>query len=217
MLFQFRQKSYSDAQVVEAFRGKVERVERYWYSKCRWQFGKGTSNYGGLTDYVREDLFQEAFILLWEQMERGQIYVLDGEVRVKGRSADHAVPDLMGYFMRIVRIKYLELLRLTHSIVILNEGVTPDDDDDEGATDDPYWDDDPEAMKDAIVSRCLLSLPKSCLEILSMFFYEHMSLEQILEARPENNSYDGLKTRKSKCMSNLKSRILDEFGKAGLI
>ena len=82
---------------------------------------------------------------------------------------------------------------------------------------DLYWDEDPDVEKDRIVSQCLLSLPKSCLEILTMFYYEKKSLEQILEERPENNSYDGLKSRKSKCMTNLKKRITESFAKAGLL
>ena len=70
--------------------------------------------------------------------------------------------------------------------------------------------------KDRIVSQCLLALPKSCLEILTLFYYERKSLEEILAARPENNTYNGLKTRKSKCISNLKKHITKSFAKAGL-
>lgn len=213
MIFEFRRKVFSDAQVVEAFRDRDKKIQQLWYDKCRQQFGKGTSNYGGLTDYDRDDLFQDSFIILWEKMELHQIYAHEGTVHVVTKKGDSVVPDLMGYFMRIVKNKYLEMLRSGKYCMPVNEAVTSSNED---LFEELYWDEDPEVEKDRIVSQCLLSLPKSCLEILTMFYFEKKSLEQILEERPENSSYDGLKSRKSKCMSNLKKRITESFSKAGL-
>lgn len=209
MIFNFRRKSYTDIQIVEAYQTGDKKIQQFWYDKCRSQFGKGTSNYGGLTDYDRDDLFQDSFIILWEKLESNQIYVLDGVVHIASKKGDGEIPDMLGYFMRIVKNKYLEMLRSGKYVPVPNDGVIPD----------PEWNDypdDPEVEKDRIVSQCLLSLPKSCIEILTMFYYEKKSLEQILEARPENSSYDGLKSRKSKCIANLKNRITESFAKAGL-
>lgn len=213
MIFEFRRKSYTDVQIVEAYQTGNKKIQQFWYDKCRSQFAKGTSNYGGLTDYDRDDLFQDSFIILWEKMEHHQIYILGNTIHVISKNGDNIVPDLIGYFMRIVKNKYLEMFRVGKYEIPLNEVVTSSNED---FFDDLYWDEDPEVEKDRIVSQCLLSLPKSCLEILTMFYYEKKSLEQILEERPENNSYDGLKSRKSKCMTNLKKRITESFAKAGL-
>lgn len=213
MIFEFRHKSYTDLQIVEAYQSGDKKIQQFWYDKCRSQFGKGTSNYGGLTDYDRDDLFQDSFIILWEKMESHQIYLLDGTVHVTSRKGDSIIPDMLGYFMRIVKNKYLEMFHGGKDVIPINEVVTSSNDD---FFEDLYWDEDPDVEKDRIVSQCLLSLPKSCLEILTMFYYEKKSLEQILEERPENSSYDGLKSRKSKCMTNLKKRITESFAKAGL-
>lgn len=213
MIFEFRHKAYSDVQIVQAYQNGDKKIQQFWYDKCRWQFGRGTSGYGGLTDYDRDDLFQDSFIILWEKMESHQVYAKGGTVRVVSKRGDCEVPDLLGYFMRVVKNKYLEMMRSGRYVMPVNEAVTGSDQD---VFEELYWDEDPEQEKDRIVSRCLLALPKSCLEILTKFYYEKKSLEQILAERPENNSYDGLKSRKSKCMTNLKKRIVESFAKAGL-
>lgn len=213
MIFEFRRKSYTDIQIVEAYQSGDKKIQQFWYDKCLSQFGKGTSNYGGLTDYDRDDLFQDSFIILWEKMESHQIYLIDGTVHVTSKKGDVIIPDMLGYFMRIVKNKYLEMFHSGKYIIPINEVVTSSNED---FFEELYWDEDPDVEKDRIVSQCLLSLPKSCLEILTMFYYEKKSLDQILEERPENNSYDGLKSRKSKCMTNLKKRITESFAKAGL-
>lgn len=213
MIFEFRRKSYTDIQIVEAYQSGDKKIQQFWYDKCRSQFGKGTLNYGGLTDYDRDDLFQDSFIILWEKIESHQIYILDGTIHVTSKKGDSEIPDMLGYFMRIVKNKYLEMFHSGKYVMPLNDVVTSSNED---FFAELYWDEDPDVEKDRIVSQCLLSLPKSCLEILTMFYYEKKSLEQILEERPENNSYDGLKSRKSKCMTNLKKRITESFVKAGL-
>ena len=213
MIFEFRRKTYTDIQIVEAYQTGDKKIQQFWYDKCRSQFGKGTSNYGGLTDYDRDDLFQDSFIILWEKMESHQIYILDGTIHVTSKKGDSEIPDMLGYFMRIVKNKYLEMFHSGKYVMPLNDVVTSSNED---FFAELYWDEDPDVEKDRIVSQCLLSLPKSCLEILTMFYYEKKSLEQILEERQENNSYDGLKSRKSKCMTNLKKKITESFTKAGL-
>ena len=213
MIFEFRRKSYSDIQVVRAYQTGDKKIQQFWYDKCRSQFGKGTSNYGGLTDYDRDDLFQDSFIILWEKFESHQIFIRHGLVYVSSKKGKSILPDMLGYFMRIVKNKYLEMFYSGRYVMPLNEVITSSNDD---FFEELYWDEDPEVEKDRIVSQCLLSLPKSCLEILTMFYYEKKSLEQILEERPENSSYDGLKSRKSKCMINLKKKITESFAKAGL-
>ena len=213
MIYKFRFKTYSDVQIVEAYQTSEKRIQQFWYDKCKDQFGKGTSKYGGLTEYDRDDLFEDSFIILWEKMESYQVYTFKGCVHANSKKGDHIVPDLLGYFMRIVKNKYLEILHSGKYVINVNEAVTYSNED---FFNELYWDVDPEVEKDRIVSSCLLSLPKSCLDILTKFFYENKTLEQILEEREENTSYDGLKTRKSKCLNNLKKKISESFTKAGL-
>lgn len=217
MILKFRTTTFSDLQVIEAYQNGDKRVQQFWYDKCRSQFNKGTSNYGGLTDDDRNDLFHESFAILWEKMETRQIDGDGDSIYVMTKNGIRPVPDMLGYFMRIVKNKYLEWLRERKPIVSMEDVMAESGDiDDSEAFNVLYWNEDPEVEKDNIVSKCLMSLPKSCIEILTMFFYQKKTLEQILEERPENSSYDGLKTRKSKCMGNLKKKISVEFAKAGL-
>lgn len=180
-------RQYSDAEVVEAYRSGDKKVQQYWYDKCRSHFFMRRAQYKGLGDYVCDELFQDSFILLWEKMEGGQVYLLDGTVHATSRKGDSEVPDLVKYFMGIVGNKYLELLHSGRFMAQYNErtGVSGED-----FFEELYWDEDPEVEKDRIVSQCLLALPKSCLEILTLFYYERKSLEEILAARPENNTYN---------------------------
>ena len=204
MIFKFRHKAYSDVEIVIAYQKPNKSVQRFWYDKCKDQFGKGTSNYLYLSDYDKDDLFHDSFIILWEKMESRQIYAKDMEVYAVSKKGDNAGPDLLGYFMRIVKNKYLEMINSGKYTVPINERTSTSL---EEVYEELYWDSDPEVEKDRIVSKCLLSLPKSCLEILTKFYYEDKSLEQILAERDENTSYDALKCRKSKCMNNLKNKI----------
>lgn len=213
MIFNFSNKSYTDVQVVTAYQNGDKKIQQFWYDKCRNQFGKGTSNYGGLTTYDRDDLFQNSFIIIWRKIDCHQIYPSDGKIYVNSKKGTYAVPDLLGYFMRIVKNKYLEMFHSGKYTLPINEVITSSD---SNFYEELYWADDPEIEKGNIVNKCLLDLPKSCFEILTKFFYEKKSLEQILAERSENTSYDGLKSRKSKCMTNLKKRITESFAKAGL-
>lgn len=214
MQLRFRKSRYTDAEVVGAYQAGDKRVMQIWYNHCAETFRRGTVGYGGISYEEKEDLFEDSFVLLWEKFESGQVYVdACGAVMAQGRSGIVDVADLTGYFMRIVKNKYMEVLRDGKHIAPLNESISANEADEMLEL---YFDGDVEVEKDRIVSQCLLSLPKSCVEILTMFYYERKTLDEILALRPENSSYDGLKSRKAKCMANLKARITQTFKKVGL-
>jgi len=66
-------------------------------------------------------------------------------------------------------------------------------------------------MKTRIVDECIARMSPSCVEILTMFYYKGMGLDEILAARGENTSKDGLKTAKNKCLKTLKEKVTNEF------
>lgn len=214
MKMPFARRRPTDAEVVAAYRDDDSRIQRAWYLHCRSVFAAKGALYTNLSDYDRDDLFQDAFIVVWQKMESGQIRTGDDGALVRlSPQGPVPLPDLAAFFMGVVHIKYLERFHSRNIAVPLDETLTP-----EGAADigDIYWDEDPDAEKDRIVTSCLNSLPASCLEILTKFYYEKKSLDQILAERPQNTSYDGLKTRKSKCMATLKKRIAAEFERRNL-
>lgn len=65
-----------------------------------------------------------------------------------------------------------------------------------------------ENLKERIVADCVSELPPRCKEILTMFYYKGMTLDEIIVARGEKNiSKNGLKTGKHKCMVVLKAKV----------
>lgn len=207
-----RKHKYTDTEFIEEGYKKGDKLlQKILFEKCLKQFYKGTSNYGGIDKNDKDDLFQSSYIILWEQINMGQIFVRNQEVFVHGAKEEKPIPDLVGYFMRIVKNKYLELLRENGKRTDLFLSVVGD----EGEM-ILVMDDDPNVVRDRIVHICVSKLPKRCKEILTQFYYKQMSLEEILEYRKESISYDGLKSGKSKCMKGLKEKITIEMRRVGL-
>lgn len=205
--------TYSDIRVVEAYTTSHDkRVMQWWYEHCREAFRKIAPSLEGLSEMDLDDLFHNAHVLMWDKMEQCAIFVDDNRVYSRRRDGVALCDNLTGYFVKIVRLKHFEMLRENRMKISL----ATDGPDDATVYDQLYADSDHEVETDRIVNQTLLSLPKSCLEILTMFYYEHLTLDQILEKRPESNSYDGLKARKSKCMATLKKRIDEKLKKASL-
>lgn len=175
------------------------------YHRCRNRFLIGTSHYGRISADDKGDLLQDSFIILWRRIEARDLFADGGRLYVKGRHGTHEVTDLMAYFMRIVRNKYLETLRVI--------GRNPDVDITaprwerlESTPADPseYDDDDRD-----IVARCLMMLPRRCQELIDLFYAQGLSLDDIIALRGGRQSYKGLKTAKYKCLKNLRERVAD--------
>ncbi len=204
-------KKYSDVEYVRGIHSGDADIQMHFYRKCRSLFDRGTAKYGSIGADGKNDLFQDSFVILWEKIERGSIYVAEGKVVAMRRSGIVAeISELSGYFMRIVRNLYLERLREKGSVEAIEEWR-------ELAAEEPlWWDRSPELMREQIVRQSFMTLPHRCREILTMFYYKNMSLEEILAKRAENQSYNGLKTGKSKCLALLKARVGDTFRTAGI-
>lgn len=204
-------KKYSDIDCVRGIHSGASDIQMHFYRKCRCLFDRGTAKYGNIDADEKADLFQDAFVILWEKIENRSIYVAEGKVVAARRSGVITeIPELSGYFMRIVRNLYLERLREKGSVEAIDEWH-------ECAADEPlWWDKSLELMREQIVRQSFMSLPHRCREILTMFYYKNMSLEEILERRAENQSYNALKTGKSKCLTLLKARVNDTFRTAGI-
>ena len=193
----------TDAELVEGMRNGDKEMQMRLYERCLRQFRRGTSAYSGLDAGEKDDIFHDSFILLWNKILSGGMSVRDGKVFVMRRNGLSEVPDLMGYFMRIVKNLSHERLREKGRLDGIESWREAESEDAELC-----WDEDPALRRKMVVRRCLMGLPSRCREILTMFYYRNMSLEQILVSRSENSSYDGLKTGKSKCMKILKARIV---------
>mgnify|MGYP004550743595 FL=1 len=205
----WRLRKYSDLVCVEGVHSGNEEVQKRLYLQCRDRFDRQAANFGHLSEAERKDLFQDAFVLLWEKIENGQVFVNDGKVFATRRGGQATeVPDLGGYFLRIAKNLYHEVLRSKGKILLIAGEL-----DDDSVL---WWADDSDTMRKMIIKQSVMLLPPRCREILTMFYYHDMTLEQIQEERPESKTYNGVKSAKSKCMAVLRARILDKFAEAGI-
>lgn len=194
----------TDAQLVSAVAAGNVLMAEVLYDRCRAQFIKGTSHYSGISGDDKGDILQDSFIILWRKIESGDLSA-DGLVLwTKGRSGTREVADLMAYFMRIVRNKYLETLRLigrtsdTEITSVMRTLVA-----ETSRTDD----EEEEEEVDNIVARCFMLLPRRCQELIDLFYVQGKTLDEIISLRGGQQTYKGVKTAKYKCLKSLRERV----------
>lgn len=204
-----KQPELSDNEVIEGLQQNDISVERSFYLSCQRYFRDRRSGVfdfkGGAQD--EEDLFQDSFLKLWQEIQTRQIYVRDNYAwRIDRNGNDRRMSaSLKTYLLSIAKYKNYELIR--EEEVYVPEQLNATDSEDEQAE---------EYTSEWIVEMCVNALPPRCKEILTLFYYENKSLDEILEIRHENQSKDGLKSGKSKCMKSLKDKISTEFKRRNL-
>lgn len=208
----YRRTSCTDCEYVQGVKNRNENISHSLYDKCRQAFDRSCSMNPLIDEEEHKDLFQDSFMILWENIEGGIIYTSLDEVYVKNPKGTEAsvgkINDLTNYFLGIVRNKERELLKTKKKLYDNQEAIEY-----EYILNCVHRSDDQAVMRDRIVNECVRNLPKRCKEILTMYYYEDKSLQEILEIRQENQSYDGLKSAKSKCIRTLKNKIVDLFDK----
>lgn len=185
---------------------------RRCYEECRRTFEDVTEGLKVTPDDLK-DIFHESFEILWARIDNGTITAEGSGVKVRKKDGSATpVPDLTGtYFIAILSNKILEFCRRNNRMVPL-EGMIFEEEEDMTAD---IGEDNPTQLRNRLTMIALNSLPKSCIDILTKFYHDCMTLQQILAERP-NSSYDGLKTRKNKCLKRLKEQILTLFKAHGL-
>lgn len=202
-------RKYSDCRCVEGVLAGKEDAHERLYGVCRERFDKSTAGFEHVTEAERKDIFQDAFVILWEKIGNGQIFPKEGKVYASRRGGEAAeIPDLGGYFLRIAKNLYHEVLREKGKILEIIGEL-----DDESVL---WWSDDKDIMRRMITTESVMLLAPRCREILTMFYYHDMTLEEILAERPESKAYNGVKSAKAKCMAILKARIQNKFEEAGI-
>lgn len=202
-------RKYSDCRCVEGVLAGKEEAQKRLFRQCHDRFDRHAAHFEQLTETERKDLFQDAFVILWEKIGNGQIFINDGKVYATRRGGEATeVPDLCGYFLRIAKNLYHEVLRAKGKILEIVSEI------DDGSV--LWWADGEDTMRKMIIRQSVMLLAPRCREILTMFYYHDMTLEEILAERPESKSYNGVKSAKSKCMAILRARILGKFAEAGI-
>ncbi len=192
---------YSDVTYVEGMYRRDPIMERALHKHCKQYFDENYRGVFFVGDEHKMEIFQEAFIKLWENIEKRKIYVEDGVL--KGKNGEPFTSTLTTYFMGIARLKFLEWTR-QHSF-------GPDAEEEERRRKikdaeiykEMLYDESENAMLE-IISDCISHMSERCREILSMFYYHEKSLDDILFEVPTYKSKNALKTEKYKCIENLR-------------
>ena len=190
---------YSDVALVEGMSRHDHRAERAMHFHCKKYFDENYSSVFIAANEDRQDIFQEAFITLWQNILKKKIYVEDGVLL--GKEGEALNGKLTTYFMRIAKLKYLEWVRKIPFVPYTNEEMMAL----EKMYKDLLFDDvfDGGEVKYRIIEECISHMSERCRQILTMFYYERKTLDQIMEELTTFMSKDALKTAKYKCMQTL--------------
>ena len=210
-LFSRRQADYTDVEVVEGLQRHDRRMEEWFFRKAGRYFDDHFRDVFFDQDR-RQEIFQNTFLKLWMEIDNRRISVCDECVcrRQDDGSYRKMTCQLTTFLMAFARTEYREMVRSLREDPYADvfEHLQQAE-----QTTAPPGEEDAEETKIRIVDECINQLPPRCAEILTLFYYKGMSLDEILEMRKENTSKNGLKTAKNKCMNTLKERITETYEK----
>lgn len=190
-------KSYTDAEYVEGVYNHNPAMEKALYKHCKNYFYDNFKKYFFADTRQKDEIFHESFIVLWEHIERRRIYVDGGTL--KGSDGKPFTGKLTTYLFSIANNKYRELCR---------EHIACSDDEPRPAiTEQPFYTDDTStytAKMQEVIADCIAVMSEQCRIILTLFYYDGQSLDEILQALPSYKNKDTLKTRKNKCLKELR-------------
>lgn len=187
-----------------------EDIVREWYTRLRPEFLRRlTTKYSSLSLYDAENLYQDTFIAVQENLMRGRIkedtswsnYIMTIGMNLASKawrkigktdSADEGFDDDTG--SKTAR-KVQELLK-----------ALPDDRDEK-----PLYKNE-EAL--SLLGNELTHTPEPCGSIIRLFYYENMSMDEIAEEIGYRNATTA-KAKKSQCMTDLIKRVTDALRRAG--
>lgn len=200
-------KKYSDAAIVDGvYRRNEEKNKRYnqkmgdaLYELCRKYYEENFRAVFLVDDESEEDIFQNSLETLLEKIDNKKISAQDGVLI--GKNGEPFTSTLTTYFMGIAKLKYKEWVR-EHPIGGGKDKKPEDISDKESYKEILY--DDIENPMEPIIADCISKMSKRCCQILTLFYYEGKSLNEILEIIPSDKNRDALKMEKYRCMKNLR-------------
>ena len=214
-LFNFlnSKKQYSDCEIIVGLQSHNREIESYFYENLSSYFEQHF-NETFFDQDSKNEVFQTALIKLWTEIENKRIRVIDGKICRKQVSGElkEMTASLTTFLMTFAKNEYREILRNVREDnleeVINNPDlkVFPKE---PGETE--------EELRMRLIDECIMSMSPRCIEIITLYYYKHKSLDDIMEIRSDKNtSKDGLKTAKSKCLVTLRAKIIEMFNKFNL-
>lgn len=203
-------KEYTDMEVVNGLQQRERKVEEWFYRMSKRYFDTHFHEMFFDEDQ-KQEIFQMAFIKLWTEIENGKITIVDETMCRQQRNGEYLPMNckLTTFLFTFAKNEYREVVRNAH-LTFTEEALDVQEYSNVMAV---FVDEeDIDAQKSRIVDDCLQEMSPNCLELLTLFYYENKSLDEILELRKDkNSSKDGLKTAKNKCMNTLRNKVTTEY------
>lgn len=206
-------RQYTDSEVIRGLQARDHDTEEWFYYTSKQYFMSRFDEVFFDQDQ-KTAIFQDSFVRLWTQIENGEISNVENVVcrQQKDGTRKPMTCSLKTFLFAIAKNEYRELVRSTKEIYV-----------------DEYYDsinqdilyhsgeDDEAEVKIRVVDECIQMMPPRCLEILTLFYIEGKSLDEIMEIRKDKNtSKVGLKSAKYKCMNTLREKITKMFNQLNL-
>lgn len=196
--------------MVWGLQARDHKVEEWFYAECRRYVMEKFDEIFFDQDR-KQEVLQESFIRLWTQIDDLRIKVQEDQI-IRQQADGVYRPmtcSLLTFLMAIAKNEYREICRENREEYYAEFF----EDEEHAVVQQIDWgEEEAEEQKDRIVAECITQMPSRCLEILTLFYYEGKSLDEILSIRQDkNSSKDGLKTAKNKCLNRLKELILAQF------
>lgn len=200
-------KEYTDVEVIIGLQQKDKAVEEWFYHAARRYYDEHFNQVFFDKD-KKQEIYQMAFLKLWTEISNGKIKFLENAIcrQQKDGLYKQMTCRLLTFLMAFATNEYRELIRTNHldTYAEVFENVKTG-----GLVDTSLCEnDDLEEQKNRAVDDCLQEMSPRCIEILTLFYYQEKSLDEILEIRGDHNtSKNGLKTAKNKCMNSLRDKV----------
>lgn len=209
---------WTDADMIAAVLSRDNvRLERI-YDDCHSYFCRHAGAFF-ISEANLDDIFQDSLLHLWREIETQRIQIVEGVIcRWSDGEAKPMTSSFKTFLMAIAKRKHWEQQRRqqTESLDAL-AGIEAIDIIATARYGEQLPEEDAEqAARERIVSDSILNMSPRCREILTLFYYEQRTLDDILMHREANTSKTGLKTSKYKCMQRLREMVQAQFKRYGL-
>lgn len=205
-----RSQTYSDIELVLGVANSDPSVEQALYSHCKTYFFNKVNGVFFVSDeFVLQNIFQDSFLKLWENIEHKKIEVSDGVLI--GHNKQPFKGTLNTYLMAIAKNKFLEWARTTKRELELFENTDYSQQGFDSIAEDIKNGNDYNEVMRSILAECVSKMPKRCCQILTQFYYNNMNLDEIISATPSFHSKNALKTSKNKCLNTLRKSATELY------
>lgn len=208
--------NYSDLEYVIGLKNHDRKMEELFYNQMKGYF-MSRFNEVFFDKDRKQEIFQDSFVRLWTDIRNGKINIEKENIVRQHKDGVFRMMtcNLSTFLMAIAKNEYRELIRNSKELLVSE--FYDNDSNSEAMLTSFDIEEDQKNFKARLVDNIIKEMSPRCIEILTLFYYEGKSLDEIMIIREDKNTTKtGLKTAKYKCMTTLKERVAEQFNKFNL-